>query len=325
MVSKRMVVFLVWMVSVPVSVARAQDPAAGADVVSLRFNWPANIGIGVSFASRQVREQPGVSTDISIQGHYQISVVDHPQGLRVMQSGLETTLFESIPTMPPPVETLYRNLAALSPDYVVSADGALIGVDGLDQLAASVRDSMAPLFEAAGPQAAGVRGMVDEMLSEDALFAQIQEEWNAMVGTWVGADFELGVGYVLEESVPIPMFPDMSLPMRYSFEASERGPCAAGAAENSCVRLRMESAPDEAQLAAFVERFVARVGGELADAEGAIGQLSRVDTIELLAEPGTLLPHELTVTMEIGAAISGLAPGGSPFRRYRETRYRFGY
>ena len=166
--------------------------------------------------------------------------------------------------------------------------------------------------------------MVDQMLSEQVLFTKIQEQWNAMVGTWIGADFEIGADYVLEQEVPSPVLPQLSVPMYYRYSAAERTYCVEGGPEDACVLLIMESRPDEERLAELLVRFVDRIAEGVAEPNVAFTELHQESSILLVADPDTLLPYELEIMTEVSGRVAENSEE-TPFRRFEETRYVFTY
>jgi hypothetical protein len=157
------------------------------------------------------------------------------------------------------------------------------------------------------------------------LAAGAAEQWNAVAGTWVGADWELGESYATSIEEPIPMFPGFNMPMEYEFSASERIPCSKGKGRTTCVKLEMYSAPDTAQLRKVVGEIMKQLAPNLKDAASMLQNMTMLNEIELIAEPATLRPHSITRIKRVivNAAEKGKAPEVNRRVDIRTARYRY--
>ena len=263
---------------------------ADPDVVRLSFAWPAGTAAEVETVQRMVRSGDGTDSDITIRGSYGISVEQHPEGLVIHHTPFRTTEFHSVPELPAdnPLSLLYSRIGTVTPDYVISPGGELLAVEGVEEMGARMREALLPLADSMPEQAEALTAMLGQLTSREFLFAQIEEQWNGMVGTWLDAEFEVGATYELEEEAPSPLMPQMMIPFLYLFTAVERTPCSDADVALSCVLLEMESCPDPDVLQQLTEQWIAQAGP---DVDGQITSMEQETILRLVAEPGTLLPH----------------------------------
>ena len=85
-----------------------------------------------------------------------------------------------------------------------------------------------------------------------------------IVGTWVGADWEVGELYTASADEAVPVLPDVTIKMSYEFSAAERVACpgAAASAARRCVRLEMRSEPDSAAMRKTISELLSKVAPE---------------------------------------------------------------
>ncbi|MFN2566492.1 MAG: hypothetical protein ABR499_15960, partial [Gemmatimonadaceae bacterium] len=142
--------------------------------------------------------------------------------------------------------------------------------------------------------------------------ANVAQDWNAAVATWAGADWVIGEVYVAAVEEPIPVMPDLKMPMRYEFSAAERVPCTETEQRRACVRLEMYSEPDSAALRRFVGDIMTRVGAPEKDILKSLENMRTEGTVTVIADPKTLLPYQVTRVkrVEVRTSESGQEKGG---------------
>ena len=159
------------------------------------------------------------------------------------------------------VEQALARLGSFLPSYVVTADGAFVGIEGLAQMKSALDSLFAPMLAELERAPAAARQFVAAATSAEALTASAAQEGNMIVGTWVGADWEIGELYTASAQEAIPVLADVTIRMSYEFSAAERVACpgAANSAVRRCVRLEMRSVPDSAAMRKTVSELLNKV------------------------------------------------------------------
>jgi hypothetical protein len=319
----RVIAALLALLSLPASASAQVADTTGSDVVKLSFAWPEGMAAGVDLQRTRVRSRGGSEDTSAVRVTYNLAVVAHPEGRLIRYTDFATPGLSGISESQ---QQILQAVSSVVPSYVVSADGELLRVDRL----AEVRERMLGwMREAVDTAAAGNLGeLLSGMLSEEALFAVAAQEWNALVGAWIGAELEVGSAYEVEGDEPVPMLGNVSIPYRYELGASARVPCRPEETDPACVELILRSYPDPQQLQPHLEAFLQR----LMEAAGVSGSLPRLsykqfeieNEIVLIAEPATLIPHALTIVRSVTAVmdVGGREQGGADFQT---ARYSYSY
>jgi hypothetical protein len=250
-----------------------------------------------------LQDDAGDSTSIRVQ--YSMAVEHHEQGRLIRYSDFSGPDLSGVSQ---PEQQLLQLLSSVVPSYVVSDAGELVAVHGLDSIRATLEGWLDPLLDSL--PAGEFRDLLHQMISEQTLFALAAQEWNALVGTWVGAELEVGAAYELQADEPLPMLGNVLVPFRYELGASGRVPCHPEATTPDCVELIIRSYPDPEQLQAHLEAFLRRMV-EAAGPDAGVPPLTYDDLaleteVVLVARPEDLVPFSLSsyrsveVSMDVG-------------------------
>ena len=296
--------------------ARAAQESAG-DSVTLRFAWPLETEARVSYTQVIEREGEGPDpTRLELEGEYVMHVHEHPSGFLVEHLAPLATRFGSSPPLASndPHRAVYSTIGMLVPHYVVSAEGELLGVERLPELAAAVMAAIAPLE----PDSAETRSLMAELVDEARLTGQARERWNALVGAWQDAELQVGVPGATESEETNPLVPSVVLPYLSRFELEDMEPC--GAPEESCARVAMVSFPNPIELTRTINEALQNMGmGHL-----SFDRLVQREEVSLLTDPETLLPHELTTSKLVEGSLRE-AGEVRRFRRFDLTQSAYSY
>ena len=104
------------------------------------------------------------------------------------------------------------------------------------------------------------------------------------------------------------------MPIRVTFEYLGRAGCVGGDATTECVKLRMHSTVDSQKVGTALVDFVQRLAQQ-SKTKVEVTALTVDQTVRLLTEPGTLLPHAVIVERNMSLEIS---QGGKVQRRQRK-------
>ena len=264
------------------------------DTVSLRFKWPVGLTGRVEQEWFREKTTPGRADSLHFVSGWRMQVLPHSKGLMVRSDSVVMQPFDGATSdTTDMVQRLLTQLGALAPSYVVSSEGEFIEVADVSRMKAAMDTLFAPILAEMGEMPPRARALFQSMLSEETLTASAAQEWNAMVGTWVGADWEVGAVYEFEAEEASPLLPGLMVPMRYQFSATKRIPCTDREGSPECVELLMLSSPDPDSAKSLARKLIEQMGLG-ADAEGLIDAFESMDVeheLIVVAEPETLLPY----------------------------------
>lgn len=318
--------------------ARAQSQAAGQpledatpleDLVWLEFAWPVGLSADVDMEQRMVRGEGGGESDVTMRSRYRMTVRDHPRGLAVDHSGATLVGLDAVPPLEAedPLAAMYESLPELSSTFIVSDDGMLLDVEGLERGTEALRRALEPVSEELRdvPGAEAVNEMLAASLSVDAMKATAAELWASMVWFWAWEEFEPDSVYTFAAEVPSPVMPDLIVPMAYEVGFLRRVPCLEGAAADSCVHLEARTFPDPATMAGFIEDFAGRLASLLADTVAlGVDAYEQENRFGVTLEPASMIPYEFRMSRRARVRLS---VDGEPSTSLRidETVLRFRY
>jgi hypothetical protein len=298
--------------------AQTTTPPSPDSIVHLRFGWPVGTTAAIEAGRFRVRNSEGKADTTALTLTYRMSVHDHAAGRAIRYDEFEFDEFSDNESLRGAVN---EQLASLMPSLLVDTSGAFVQVENVTALKA-LMDSL--LFkqlpkDSLPPQ---TRALLENMTSAEVLNALAAQEWNAMIGTWTGADLELGAVYESTEAAPIPIFPGRTLPMVSQFTAAERVECVEGSGKHDCVELRMVSTPDADSVAALMKQMMEAAVNM---PETPAFQNFNIETvITLVAEPATLLPHYYSMTKTVSARFTVAGESGE-LSQEEERTYNFSY
>jgi hypothetical protein len=119
------------------------------------------------------------------------------------------------------------------------------------------------------------------------------------VGTWAGAELEVGQAYLTSGEEPVPIFQNANVRFDYEFAVLRRLSCDSVAAPSArdCVELQMVSKPDTTAMRQLLERFMSSIVPDVAGV--AFTNFNVENVVTLVARPETLLPIYLSVYKEV--------------------------
>ncbi|MCG6988714.1 MAG: hypothetical protein LJF06_11110 [Gemmatimonadetes bacterium] len=302
------------------SPASCQDPDSSfvpsGDTVRLAFGWTAGLHGEVQLTRVRIDGSGPARADTStLRTTYSLAVSKVEDGLRVEVGDFK------VPAIPESDETAaaIALISSFSPSYVLSPGGDLLRLDGTEELVTRVRsmlDSM--LTEGKLP---AMKEAVDSLVSEEALSAQLSEEWTALVGAWLDAELEVGSLYELETEEALPLPGNPVVPFKFEFGVIDRVPCDKEDQTTSCVELVMRSFPDPDVMKQFMKQFLKDFTNSMrADRpevpEMALRNLSVFSESVLVTSPETLIPRTLSITKRV----NGLVTSGGVEQPISQTR-----
>ncbi|MDX1430356.1 MAG: hypothetical protein R3282_08715 [Rhodothermales bacterium] len=293
-----------------------------ADVVTLSFNWPVGLTARVTHVREQIRDN-GESVDTTG------AAITYSMHVRQQGAGRLVSFddFELVGGAPEDggevMQQLTEQIGTFMPALVIDSAGDVTEISGVEQMVSQVRALLQPMLDSLPPEAGGLNRLLERMLSQSYFEAKALEDWNALIGLWRDAEFELGAVYQLEADEPIPILPGRTIPFVYEFSFLERAPCSEERTDSSCVVLEMISVPDADSLASLLEAVFGEAAPELGEGRIIYRKLDLENYIRLLTEPSGLIPHRLEIIQVFGGDIE--VPGEGQATVYQERTRRFHY
>jgi len=170
----------------------AGQPVAASNRVDLRFGWKPGIEISVTAIRTRTRsaEQNVSRTSTS---RYTLRVDADGENLRIRFTDPEFIAGDAPASAPSQDQSrIMERLADLMPDFLVSPDGEFVGIHDLPGFQVKFRAFLAEVMPP-DVDARFVEQMQSLLTNDEFLNARASEEWNTIVGAWVGSSFEVGV------------------------------------------------------------------------------------------------------------------------------------
>ncbi len=192
---------------------------------------------------------------------------------------------------------------------MVSRDGTFLRAEGLDEALAFL----------------SAAGEADREKARKALAQMAAEDWELTTGTWAGRRLEEGATVRERHAASsVPLLPGLTAAAEVELLLQGRVPCEEGEAEARCVQLSYRAEPAASGKPALLEQVRAAMASGVGDSEVPLLQdVSASRAATLVAEPGTLVPHRLSVREELTLRLR--MPGGDLREVEERTRDEYGF
>jgi hypothetical protein len=220
------------------------------------------------------------------------------------------------------LERVVREATTDVPDYVVDREGDFVRIENLAPYLKRLEEALVNgLPEGPREARAKARELVRSLVNEDTLSASLQDEWNNVVGNWAGGSYVPGQTYEFELTYQSPALGAQVFPMTVTQQLAGRQACRKGASPNSCVRLVQTSRVSDPRFTRAMSAFVRRTVG----AEVSIDRAEVLKSVEVIADPRTLLPYRTVVkeTKSFVVSARGEAPRASEETRESVATYTY--
>ena len=295
--------------------ASAQTNFNETRTVEFKYGWPGGLNATVEMNKVRVRSNGDtVRSGIT----YRMRTKPHAEGLLVSYDSFSVPNLENTGMSPVQVQELF---GALLPNFIVSREGGLVRVVGIEAMKEIMDTMMAPAVGRVqdNPE---LQKMIATTTSEEALTNVIAQDWNAMVATWVDAEMRKGEVLESEAEEPIPIMPDYLMPMLYEFELIDFVPCTEVETVKRCVQVEVRSQPDADAIKAWVEQLIAMGGEESKDSH--LESMNVQNQIVVVTDPRRLLPYHVSMAKTVSG--TGIERGQRiPFGSYERKTYKFTY
>jgi len=194
--------------------------------------------------------------------------------------------------LPPSAERTLEQAASLVPDFRVSRDGSFAGLRDIAQFRADVLEYMERSVSQDLPPEAQAR-IREGLSSELTIRDKTRSRWDAIVGSWSGAQVKLGVPLVTLAPQSIPLFPGRSILMRLVRTARRLVPCARGGQARTCIELEVLAASDPADAARLIEAIRKDFSAKEQREDAMFESIEMYSALRVTTEPDGLYPHKV--------------------------------
>ncbi|HET7464231.1 MAG TPA: hypothetical protein VFJ82_23440 [Longimicrobium sp.] len=287
--------------------------------VRLRFDWRPGTRAEVDYEQVRLRNVGGRVDTLHVASTYRMEVSAHAAGIAIAYSGTRwTELHSTDPVLGPYYQAMARTTSGGRGRTVVGPGGRFLRVEGAQEIAGELDQALGPvLADMDASTVQSIRQAASTLTSPQALGAAAENDWNALVGTWLGMELTIGQVVAVERSFRTPVFPGVTIPLHMQFRAAGRVRCAPADAEERCVRLELASIPDQEVVARAIRDFLERAGTAFEDAQATLAQANVQSFIILHTEPQTLRPYLLQYRRVVKASRAEDAPIHVDTRTFR--------
>ncbi len=289
----------------PSSVSKAQavslkEKLLRENTASLRFNWPVNKTFQTRFNIENTTRSGNHRVVMILSGTSTISTKKHRRGVQVNFSNSKVTIKMLGVPQSPAQKKFYdflEGVAEMDSGYVISRKGKLLDVVNLKQFQNEARTFFESLLAEIpdSPEKEQVLEMANQAISRKQLLSAFEEDWNRNVGQWVGLELVRRAVYAVEDSEIVPIFDNAKVPIKLRLSYIGRTSCETGELDEKCVELYVDSAVDEDGFSALMKKLAKKFGVK----EDELGGMSASSTLHLITEPGTLLPHRVSLNSRV--------------------------
>lgn len=294
------------------SFRESANPRPAQRRVDLTFDWPAPLKAKIE--SYRKEDKGTESFEIYAQG---VTTV-RPAGAGRLRVRTRVTRHRMTPEIDDKdkadyLQGILQQAMAGVPDYLVTTGGDFVGIENLSAYHRRIEQAVLKgLPDGPEPAQARAQQLVRTLLSEDVLAASMEDEWNNAVGAWSGGSYVPGKTYRFVGEYRAPALGNQAFPMSVTQQLKGSVPCRPPARTEPCVRLVQTARVAGPAFTDATRRFVNRTVGNGVSVE----RIEVVRRVELVTDPKTLMPYEVTATQTKNIAVSA----GGETRRRRETR-----
>ena len=270
---------------------------AAKERIELVFDWPGQAESQFTYQSKRTKR--GVATEINMSGATRMKALSEDELLDSTQvNDFQHASSEKNEAKSNYLQNLMQKLTSGIPDYVVNYDGELVRFDNLDAYYARVEQGLMEGLPGNEEAQQKVKQLMRSLISEETLAQSLQDEWNTLVGNWVGSSFANGETYSYPAQYQAAALGDVVFPMTITQRLLGRVPCQPADKEKKCVKLEQKSQVSDSSFTKamhdFVNHTIKRMAGDkAAEANLSVDRAHVVKTVTLVTDPETLLPHEL--------------------------------
>jgi hypothetical protein len=274
------------------------------DTVDLHFDWP--VGLTAFVQTERSTRVTGAHgpTSTTLRMSYRLDVEEAENGRLIRYSDIRAEDPASgrsyaMGELPEPME---NQLIAQFPSFVVSDEGQLVQLEGIESLIEETRRKLESRLADLPFESAEARELVAASVTEEGLLAATREHWQQLVGGWSGASLVVGESYRREDQLAVPRAP-LRIRSTVEFGVGGRIPCGEELTAADCVEIEVRSRPLPEALAQLEEVMRERSRALTRESVEVLENLEIEESSYLVTEPSTLIPHYLETTTKFQATI----------------------
>src|SRR5919109_186147 len=197
---------------VPSSALSQAAPATSKpDTVKLGFAWPANVRARVDARRYRQRKTQSKHDTVDVSMSYRMTASRTGEEYLIVLDDFRLSGSDTVPQR----TLVAEQLGGFVPSYRVRASGEFARLESLKAMRAFLDSLMTSWTTKDGPLPPHVKQLITTLTSDAVLEARAAEEWNALVGMWIGAQLGVGEVYGLEGEEPIPVFQNAVVKYQY--------------------------------------------------------------------------------------------------------------
>jgi len=273
------------------------------DTVALRFDWP--VGLTAFVETERSTHSTGSrgSRSTTVRMTYRIDVEEAQDGRLIRRGDIRAEDPESgqIYPLDQLPEPLASQLTAVFPSFVVSDEGQLVGLEGIEPVIEEAQRKLESRLAELPPESAEAKVLAATRVSEEHLLEAAREHWDQLAGAWAGASLVVGESYQRKGRLVVPALGGLRILSSVEFGVGQRIPCDEETTATDCVEIEVRSRPVPEALAQLEQVMHERSHAATPDGRGALENFEIEESSYLVAEPARLIPHYLETTTKFHA------------------------
>jgi len=253
----------------------------------------------IEYYGDRLKIQDGVeSIEMSMTGTVLAKTVKHPDG--VLSLTTEPTFnFETSNTeMKQFMDPILGALSSVEIRAVISDEGELLRLEGMEQALATTRKSVSTLIDTLPVDFKPMmNNLVNASLSEEALFVKAQDNLSLQLTQWIGGELEKGYIYETEFNNKIPEFGNITVGFDGVYEYLGKISCNEADETLSCAELSFQSS----MKTEHAKQLTKAVSEQLKLPIDDDFTMTFDTTVIVVAEPSTLKPFSVSKIKRVGA------------------------
>lgn len=267
--------------------------------IDLEFNWPQKGKATFSYASKRVKR--GDVLEMHGSGTTTWRTLGENE-LLISTQATDFNMTSNDKNKDQKKEDYMQNLMqqAMSqiPDYVVSTEGEFIRIENMGPYYERFEKALLKGLPGDGGEAQEkAKQLMKRLISEEALRASLEDDWNSNVYNWTGGSYLPGETYTHFTQYQAPALGDAQFPMTLTQQLTGRVACHANDKKQSCVRLIQTTRVSDPSYTQAMHQFVVKTVQDMAGANAkginlSIDNAEVVKTLTLVVDPETMMPYE---------------------------------
>jgi hypothetical protein len=200
-------------------------------------------------------------------------------------------------------EPLASQLMAVFPSFVVSDEGRLVRLEGVEPLIEEAQRKLERRLADLPPESPEARALAETRVSEEHLLEAAREHWKQLVEDWSGATLEVGERQQRKDRLEAPSLGGARILSTTEFGVGGWIPCKEEASAADCVEIEVHSRPLPEALSRLEEMMRERSRGASKAGAAVLENLEIEESSYLVAEPSGMIPHYLETTARFRATL----------------------